>query len=295
LDIEQKILSLLEFIPLDIYSIYKKIPTESKFMISKAINNLQQRGQIHVVKYRKDTRMGISIPLYSVYARSVKNSKLRPRDVVGDMTPDRQAEYDFVLRNLLSLDIKAKILDVGCSSSAFSSMISKFSRNRCEIIGIDLINEVDSLGFPLTIMDAMNIGFKDRSFDQVICLSTMEHIGLDNDDGGDANYKNLNHRINGDALAMKEIWRVLKDKGTLILSVPYGRLIIKQQGYRVYHKKSLSILTNMFFALKKEYYCLRKGKWTKCNELEANNSTLLEYSGQKFHSDIIACLLLEKL
>jgi SAM-dependent methyltransferase len=241
-----------------------------------------------------DTRMGISIPLYSVYARSEKNSKLRPRDVLGGMTPDRQAEYDFVLRNLLSLDIRAKILDAGCSSSAFSSKI-KFSRNRCEIIGIDLITEANSLGFPLIIMDAMNIGFKDRSFDQVICLSAMEHIGLANDDDVGANYKNLNHRINGDALAMKEIWRVLKDKGTLILSVPYGRLIIKQQGYRVYNKKSLSILTTMFFALKKEYYCLRKGKWTKCNELEANNSTLLEYSGQKFHSDIIACLLLEKL
>jgi SAM-dependent methyltransferase len=269
------------------------IPTESKFTISKAINNLQHRGQIHVIKYRKDTRTGISIPLYSVYARSEKNSKLDPRDMLGGLTPDRQAEYDFVLRNLLSLDIKAKILDVGCSSSAFSSKI-RFSRNRCEIIGIDLINKVDSPGFPLAIMDAMNIGFKDRSFDQVICLSAMEHIGLDND-GVDANYKNLNHRINGDALAMKEIWRVLKEKGTLILSVPYGRLIIKQQGYRVYHKKSLSILTNMFFALKKEYYCLRNGKWTKCNELEANNSTLLEYSGQKFHSDIIACLLLEKL
>jgi SAM-dependent methyltransferase len=238
-------------------------------------------------------RMGISIPLYSVYARSEKNDKLHPRDVLGGMTPYRQAEYDFVLRNLQSLDIKAKILDVGCSSSTFSSKI-KFSRNRCEIIGIDLINEVDSLGFPLAIMDAMNIGFKDRSFDQVICLSAMEHIGLDND-GVDANYEGLNHRINSDALAMKEIWRVLKDKGTLMLSVPYGRLIIKQQGYRVYHKKSLSILTNMFFAVKKEYYCLRKGKWTKCNEPEATNSTLLEYSSQKFHSNIIACLLLEKL
>ncbi len=270
------------------------IPTEPKFTISKAINNLQQRGQIHVVKYRKDTRMGISIPLYSVYTRSEKNSELHPRDVLGGMTPDRHVEYNFVLRNLLSLDTKTKILDVGCSSSAFSSKILKFSRNRCEIIGIDLINEVDSLGFPLTIMDAMNIGFKDRSFDQVICLSTMEHIGLDND-GVDPNHKDLNHRINGDALAMKEIWRVLKDKGTLILTVPYGRLIIKQQGYRVYHKESLSILTNMFFAVKKEFYGMRKCKWTRCNELEANNSTLLEYSSQKFHSDIIACLLLEKL
>ena len=93
---------------------------------------------------------------------------------------------------------------------------------------------------------------------------------------------------------MTEIWRVLKAKGTLILTVPYGRLIIKQQGYRVYNKESLSILTNKFFIIKKEFFILKKGRWDKCNELEANNSTLFECSTQKFHSDIIACLILEK-
>lgn len=45
----------------------------------------------------------------------------------------------------------------------------------------------------------------------------------------------------------------------------------------------------MLFVIKKEFFGLKKGKWTKCNELEANNSTLLEYSSQKFHSNIIAC------
>jgi hypothetical protein len=93
---------------------------------------------------------------------------------------------------------------------------------------------------------------------------------------------------------MKEIWRVLKDKGTLILTVPYGRLIVKQLGYRIYHQESLTILTNMFFTVKKEFFGLKSGKWTECNELEANDLTLLDYSNQKFHSEIIACLLLEK-
>lgn len=53
----------------------------------------------------------------------------------------------------------------------------------------------------------------------MICLSAMEHIGLDHD-GVDARQKDLNCGINGDAFAMKEIWRVLKDKGTLILQFP---------------------------------------------------------------------------
>jgi SAM-dependent methyltransferase len=293
LDIEQKILGLLQSVPLDKYTIHRMISTESIFTISKAINDLQQRGQIHVVKYRKDTRIGISIPLYSVHPRSEKDNELQFGDLLEGMAPVRYAEYEFVLRNLITRDIKAKILDVGCSTSAFSSKISKSSRNGCEIVGIDIVKEIGSLGFPLILMDAMNIGFKNKTFDQVMCLSTMEHIGLDRE-GVNAKYNNPNSGINGDSLAMKEIWRVLKNKGTLILTVPCGKLIIKQQGYRVYHQESLSILTNMFFVVKKEFFCLKKGKWSRCNELEANNSILLEYSSQKFHSDIIACLLLEK-
>lgn len=272
------------------------IPTESKFTISKAINNLRQRGQVHVVKYRRDTRTGISIPLFSVYANSENDSQLYLRDLFEGMTPDRYAEYEFVLRNLISLGIsrhKAKILDVGCSTLAFSSKISNLSRNTCEIIGIDIVNEVGSQGFPLIMMDAMNIGFRSKTFDQVICLSSMEHIGFDHGIIS-PKHKDLSSEINGDAVAMKEIWRVLKDKGTLILTVPYGRLIVKQLGYRVYHQESLTILTNMFFTVNKEFFGLKKGKWTECTELEADNSTLLDYSHQKFHSEIIACLLLEK-
>jgi SAM-dependent methyltransferase len=293
LDIEQKVLSLLRSVPLDRYSIYKMIPTESKLTLSKAINNLQQQGQVHVVKYRRDRRTGISIPLYSVHPNSEKDSRLHPNDVFEGMTPDRYAEYDFVLRNLIPLGVKAKILDVGCSTLAFSSKISNLSRNRCEITGIDIVNEVGSQGFPLILMDAMSIGFKDNTFDQVICLSSMEHIGFDHGTIG-PRYKDLGCRINGDVVAMKEIWRVLKDKGTLILTVPYGRLIVKQLGYRIYHQESLTILTNMFFTVKKEFFGLKSGKWTECNELEANDLTLLDYSNQKFHSEIIACLLLEK-
>ena len=295
LDIEQKILGLLQSVPLDKYSIHRMIPTQSIFIISKAINNLQQRGQIHVVKYRKGTRTGIPVPLYSVYSCSESDRELNAGGILGGMTSERYSEYEFVLRNLVSRNMEAKILDVGCSTSAFSSTIAKFSRNRWRIIGIDIVNEIGSHGFPLIQMDARKIGFKDQTFDQVMCLSAMEHIGLGHE-GTETNNKDLNcgMEVGGDALAMTEIWRVLKVKGTLILTVPYGRLLIKQQGYRVYSKDSLSILTNKFIVSMKEFFGLKKGKWAKCNELEANTLTMLECSNQKFHSDVVACLLLEK-
>ena len=293
MDIEQKILGLLQSVPLDKYSIHKMIPTKSIFIISKAINNLQQRGQIHVVKYRKETRTGIPVPLYSVYSRSERALELNAEGILECMTSERYPEFKFVLRNLASRNTDAKILDVGCSTSALSSMITKFSRNRWRIISIDIANEIGNHGFPLLQMDARRIGFKDKTFDQVMCLSAMEHIGIE-DEGAKTKNKDLNCGMEGDALAMTKIWRVLKIKGTLILTVPYGRILIKQQGYRVYSKDSLSILTNKFSIIMKEFFGLKKGKWTKCSELEANSLTLLECSNQRFHSDIIACLLLEK-
>jgi SAM-dependent methyltransferase len=295
LDIEEKILGLLQSVPLDKYSIHKMIPTKSIFTISEAINNLQQRGKIHVVKYRKETRTGIPVPLYSVYSCSERELELNAGGILECLTSERYPEFKFVLRNLVSRNTEeeAKILDVGCSTSALSSMITKFSGNRWLIISIDIANEIGNHGFPLIQMDARRIGFKDKTFDQVMCLSSMEHIGIA-DEGAKTKNKDLNCGMEGDALAMTEIWRVLKVKGTLILTVPYGRILIKQQGYRVYSKDSLSILTNKYSIIIKEFFGLKKGKWTKCSELEANSLTLLERSNQKFHSDIIACLLLKK-
>ena len=130
------------------------IPTESIFMISKAITKLQLQGQIHIVKYRTDTRSGIPVPLYSCSARDIE---LDIGDVLGCMASERYTEYEFVSRNLVSREKKAKILDVGCSTSAFSGTIAKFSRKEWQIIGIDIASEFGSHGIPLILMYAISV------------------------------------------------------------------------------------------------------------------------------------------
>jgi SAM-dependent methyltransferase len=265
------------------------IGNKSMFIIGRAISSLQEEGRIHIVNYRKNVRTGISIPVYSIMATARTEPEFSNCDMLTGVTSERSAEYEFVLSNLVSHNAEASLLDVGCSTFILSNEIRKLGLNIWRIIGIDIVNEIISGDFPLILMDARKMGFNDETFDQVLCLFTLEHIGL-----GNLGYDDSDYGARGDIVAMTEICRILKPKGTVIVTVPYGNLVIKKQEYRVYNDELLLILTNKFLILKKKFFVLKKGLWKECDELEAKNFIQLECSNQKFHSDLIACLLLGK-
>jgi SAM-dependent methyltransferase len=63
--------------------------------------------------------------------------------------------------------------------------------------------------------DVCRLSFPASFFDAVICLSSLEHVGL-------GVYGDTWHEP-GDLAAVRELCRVLKSGGTLILSTPYDR------------------------------------------------------------------------
>lgn len=73
--------------------------------------------------------------------------------------------------------------------------------NNVEYYSIDLKERAGS-----EKMDICNIGFKANYFDWIICSHVLEHI-------------------DNDRLAMKEILRVLKENGRLVVTVPYSTTI----------------------------------------------------------------------
>src|SRR5439155_21412780 len=115
------------------------------------------------------------------------------------------------------------ILDVGTAGSALIQAISEFG-SRWQAFGIDLAQDCD------VEMDARSAGFRDGVFDQVISISTMEHIGLS---------YNISDE-NGDTTAMSEIFRLLKKHGSAIITVPYGKA--GKPEHRVYDGKNLGRL-----------------------------------------------------
>ena len=92
---------------------------------------------------------------------------------------------------------KGKILDVGCGTGYHLDFLKLLGR---DVVGIDSSKEMIALcKSPAIIADANNLPFEDKSFDAALCMfSTMNML---------------------DEKAIKEIYRVLNNKGVLIISV----------------------------------------------------------------------------
>ena len=69
--------------------------------IIKTIAELQQKKIIHVVRYRKNERTGLDIPVYSLSAAG-KHVRLDVHSLLTGVTSERLVEYDFLARNLMS-------------------------------------------------------------------------------------------------------------------------------------------------------------------------------------------------
>jgi ubiquinone/menaquinone biosynthesis C-methylase UbiE len=143
-------------------------------------------------------------------------------------------------------------------------------------------------------MDARFIGFRDEVFDKIICISTVEHIGIQS-----SHYIVGEYDVLGDVKALSEIFRILKKGGRVVLTIPYIDRSIRgnHKEHRIYNSYTLSKLISRFRVKRKEFYIYIEGKWKSCklknivNKLQLiGNSEIPSY----LHSRVCLCLLLEK-
>jgi SAM-dependent methyltransferase len=295
--LEDTIVSLLAKSPADQYSLYRQIGDTSMSKLLKAICALQQRKIIRVAKYRKSYRTGLEVPIYSLSERSTANNnnnssssdrsfkRLDIHNLLVGITSERLVEYEFVARNLVSPKKQAAILDIGSGSSLLAKAIGELGKGKWQVFRIDIAeSNCDAR------MDARMTGFRKEVFSQVICISTIEHIGIGINSGDDDE--------DGDLKTVKEILRILKKGGSAIISVPYGK--IKKLNYRVYDRHALSRLVavdneEFSVAAKKEFYCYDAGKWKRCSQSTADSNIADDvHAPLHFHSMTCACILLRK-
>src|SRR5205823_2256919 len=85
------------------------------------------------------------------------------------------------------------------------------------LIGVDLA-ETDVRGLRTIVADVRDLPFPTGAFGVVLCISTLEHVGLDN-----TVYGLVAERSgDGQRAALRELRRVLAGNGRLLVTVPCG-------------------------------------------------------------------------
>lgn len=178
---------------------------------------------------------------------------------------DRYLEYPWLLNSIKITN--GRILDVG---STASNMLYDFLPKEVELNSIDLNDkEIKDDRIKFSVGDIRKTSYKDNYFDVVSCISTLEHIGVSGRYGSEEDSV-------GDVKAVKEMTRILKPGGVLLMTVPYGIKDILPIN-KLYNKNRLDKLLKDFSAVEIEYkkYFDKFQLWLTTDESEASKTDMI--------------------
>ncbi|HJT78140.1 MAG TPA: class I SAM-dependent methyltransferase, partial [Gemmataceae bacterium] len=145
----------------------------------------------------------------------------------------------------------ARVLDLGCAESTNSIEMASLGY---EVVGMDLREmPVQHPNFRMVCGDIGNVPFPDASFDVVVSLSTIEHVGLEwytpPPDG------TTDHKV------VAEAKRVLRPGGRFLLTIPFGRAAVTPV-HRVYDAAMLEALVKPFRRVETAYAVREGDAWS---------------------------------
>lgn len=150
----------------------------------------------------------------------------------------RGIEYAWLFQNL---EQDGKVLDVGCNYSYLSTILKDLGY---DVEGIDIdFSDKDNENFNFSIQDIKDTRFKSDTFDSIIFLSTLEHIGMYDD-----SYEYEGKVNNEDFKAIKESIRILKKDGSIFATLPYANKVVDNRDWmcRMYNEKRIEKLFQNF-------------------------------------------------
>jgi hypothetical protein len=185
-------------------------------------------------------------------------------DYESDVLPpdSRLVEYPFVFSRLVNQS-KARLLDIGCSAR-HNFLVPTLCELGWEVWGIDIRDWAFShTNFHLIKEDIRYSRFPSDILGYVVCISTLEHIGLSGYYGITTDDKD------GDIMAGYKIAKLLKQGGKLLLTVPYSQDYIVKSGTKIFNSTRLHIVFPDFEVIDKQFYTLNKDKncWQSTSDI----------------------------
>jgi len=180
------------------------------------------------------------------------------------------------------------VLDVGYTHAEDRYLSGLLSLHIPHLHGIDIVKK-NTEGIIPHIMDIRKTTFPDNFFDMVFCLSTLEHIGRDV-----SRYTHAAGEIqhDGDLEALREIVRITKNQGKIVLTVPYGRE--GDYGWFIQYNEGRlrRLVRSLPLEIRIEEYFIFSAGWHRCDKHELDETGYQENHARAAAG--LACLLLIK-
>lgn len=206
----------------------------------------------------------------SLIIKKLNNKSLKPNNIFID---ERIVEIPWVMQELKNS--RGNLLDAG-STLNYEYLIKKI--NKKMNIYISTLypekNYYNNLGVNYIYEDLVDLSFKKNYFDVITCISTLEHVGFDNSiyKNNKKTQKRDKYKKNKHILVLKKLFEVLKPKGKLLLTIPYGKRG-KYNNMQQFDKSSLKKLLNNLKTKKifKKFYIFSDDGWHKVSEVKCKN------------------------
>ncbi len=231
--------------------------------------------------------------LRAIETRALGQARLPPKFGIG--LDERILEYPWLFSRL---DSRAgRLLDAG-SVLNFDYLLRRPELTSKQITISTLAPESECFwwrGVSYTYEDLRHSAFRDETFDWIVCLSTIEHVGMNNTIYTKDSSKNETN--SEDAFEfLKQLHRMLKPGGTLYLSFPFGKRGLRDW-YQIFDLQAVEKMIDVFQPRMESqtYFRYEANGWRVCAPTEAANA---KYGGESETSAIaaeaVACLELVK-
>lgn len=180
------------------------------------------------------------------------------------------------------------VLDVGFAHAEERFLKELLAQGIPHLHGIDLVKKrVDKIDSVMG--DIRSTPFHNGSFDLVFCISTIEHIGKDNSRYWKGSCEEDNA---GDIAAARELCRIMKCGGRMVLTAPYGKF--RDYGWFIQYDEIRwqELIRALGCRVIREDFFKYGVGWRKCQK-EALHDVLYQENGAAAAAGLV-CVLLEK-